>query len=145
MTLPRIFAIVNHLNVFNKGEHLLLHCRNNHAPKAISLIPHGYLTGERLSCIGTHCITHTRLATFFAPLRFGPADATLYVFCIKFFNKCKSLLSFNAILWYSERKSREDTMAAAKTPKCAANTKEGKKCKNSASGKSRFCATHKKK
>ena len=36
-------------------------------------------------------------------------------------------------------------MAASKTPKCAASTKEGKKCKNSASGKSRFCATHKKK
>ncbi len=29
--------------------------------------------------------------------------------------------------------------------KCAAKTKEGKKCKNVASGKSKFCATHKKK
>jgi len=28
--------------------------------------------------------------------------------------------------------------------KCAAKTKEGKKCKNAASGKSKFCATHKK-
>ena len=36
-------------------------------------------------------------------------------------------------------------MAAAKTPKCAAKTKEGKKCKNTASGKSKFCVTHKKK
>jgi hypothetical protein len=27
---------------------------------------------------------------------------------------------------------------------CAAKTKEGKKCKNSASGKSKKCATHKK-
>jgi len=36
-------------------------------------------------------------------------------------------------------------MAAAKTPKCVAKTKEGKKCKNTASGKSKFCATHKKK
>jgi hypothetical protein len=43
------------------------------------------------------------------------------------------------------KKRREDTMATAKTAKCAAKTKEGKKCKNSASGKSRFCATHKKK
>jgi len=36
-------------------------------------------------------------------------------------------------------------MAMAKTSKCAAKTKEGKKCKNTASGKSKFCATHKKK
>ena len=28
---------------------------------------------------------------------------------------------------------------------CAAKTKEGKRCKNSASGKSKFCASHKKK
>jgi len=36
-------------------------------------------------------------------------------------------------------------MAAAKTPKCAAKTREGKKCKNAATVKSKFCATHKKK
>jgi len=29
--------------------------------------------------------------------------------------------------------------------KCAAKTKEGKNCKNSASGKAKFCASHKKK
>ncbi len=32
-----------------------------------------------------------------------------------------------------------------KKAKCAAKTKEGKQCKNSASGKSKFCAAHKKK
>ena len=32
----------------------------------------------------------------------------------------------------------------AKKARCAAKTKEGKKCKNSASGKSKKCATHKK-
>ncbi len=34
---------------------------------------------------------------------------------------------------------------AAKKVRCAAKTKEGKKCKNNASGKSKFCAAHKKK
>ncbi len=28
--------------------------------------------------------------------------------------------------------------------KCAAKTKAGKKCKNTATGKSKFCASHKK-
>ncbi len=32
-----------------------------------------------------------------------------------------------------------------KKARCAAKTKEGKRCKNSASGKSKFCASHKKK
>ena len=32
-----------------------------------------------------------------------------------------------------------------KKAKCAAKTKEGKQCKNSAAGKSKFCAPHKKK
>lgn len=32
-----------------------------------------------------------------------------------------------------------------KKAKCAAKTKEGKKCKNTAVGKSKFCASHKKK
>jgi hypothetical protein len=36
-------------------------------------------------------------------------------------------------------------MVMVKKAKCAAKTKEGKACKNSASGKSKFCATHKKK
>ena len=38
-------------------------------------------------------------------------------------------------------------MAKAKAPKklrCASKTKEGKRCKNSASGKSKNCAAHKK-
>jgi len=35
-------------------------------------------------------------------------------------------------------------MAAAKKAKCAAKTKEGKNCKNTATGKSKFCASHKK-
>jgi hypothetical protein len=35
-----------------------------------------------------------------------------------------------------------ENMAKAK---CPAKTKEGKNCKNSASGKSKFCASHKKK
>jgi hypothetical protein len=36
-------------------------------------------------------------------------------------------------------------MATEKKVACAAKTKEGNKCKNSATGKSKFCATHKKK
>jgi hypothetical protein len=36
-------------------------------------------------------------------------------------------------------------MATAMKAKCAAKTKEGKQCKNSATGKSKFCASHKKK
>jgi hypothetical protein len=36
-------------------------------------------------------------------------------------------------------------MATAKKVRCGAKTKEGKQCKNTASGKSKFCATHKKK
>ncbi len=32
----------------------------------------------------------------------------------------------------------------AKKARCAAKTKEGKRCKNSASGKSKNCAVHKK-
>jgi hypothetical protein len=33
---------------------------------------------------------------------------------------------------------------SAKKVRCASNTKEGKRCKNSASGKSKSCAAHKK-
>ena len=36
-------------------------------------------------------------------------------------------------------------VAKAKKAKCAAKTKAGKKCKNYAAGKSKFCASHKKK
>ena len=36
-------------------------------------------------------------------------------------------------------------MATAKKVRCAAKTKEGKQCKNSVVGKSKFCASHKKK
>jgi hypothetical protein len=36
-------------------------------------------------------------------------------------------------------------MATAKKVRCCAKTKEGKQCKNTAAGKSKFCATHKKK
>ncbi len=36
-------------------------------------------------------------------------------------------------------------METVKKVKCAAKTKEGKPCKNTASGKSKFCAAHKKK
>jgi hypothetical protein len=36
-------------------------------------------------------------------------------------------------------------MATAKKAKCAAKTAAGTKCKNSATGKSKFCAAHKKK
>jgi hypothetical protein len=63
MTLPKIFAIVKHLDGFNKGAHLFLHSWNNHAPEAISLILHGCLRGEKLCGIGAHCIAHdpTRL------------------------------------------------------------------------------------
>ena len=32
-----------------------------------------------------------------------------------------------------------------KKARCAAKTKEGKKCKNSVAGKSKFCAVHRKK
>lgn len=34
--------------------------------------------------------------------------------------------------------------AKAKTVRCPAKTKEGKRCKNKASGRSKFCASHKK-
>ena len=36
-------------------------------------------------------------------------------------------------------------MAKAKKVKCAAKTTKGTKCKNTASGKSKYCTTHKKK
>lgn len=36
-------------------------------------------------------------------------------------------------------------MATVEKAKCAAKTKEGKQCKNTAVVKSKFCATHKKK
>jgi len=36
-------------------------------------------------------------------------------------------------------------MAKAKKVKCAAKTKAGKACKSFASGKSKYCASHKKK
>jgi hypothetical protein len=36
-------------------------------------------------------------------------------------------------------------MATLKKVKCAAKTTAGTKCKNTATGKSKFCATHKKK
>jgi len=36
-------------------------------------------------------------------------------------------------------------MAKAKKVRCSAKTKEGKSCKNTAIGKSKFCASHKKK
>jgi len=36
-------------------------------------------------------------------------------------------------------------MAQVKKAKCAAKTTKGTKCKNTVSGKSKFCATHKKK
>jgi hypothetical protein len=36
-------------------------------------------------------------------------------------------------------------MAKAKKAKCAAKTAAGKKCNNYAAGKSKFCASHKKK
>jgi len=42
-------------------------------------------------------------------------------------------------------KDKENNMATAKKAKCAAKTKEGKQCKNSAAGKSKFCSSHKKK
>jgi len=35
--------------------------------------------------------------------------------------------------------------AKAKKAKCAGKTKAGKKCKNYAAGKSKFCAAHKRK
>jgi hypothetical protein len=36
-------------------------------------------------------------------------------------------------------------MVKAKKVRCSAKTKEGKICKNTVSGKSKFCAAHKKK
>jgi hypothetical protein len=38
-----------------------------------------------------------------------------------------------------------EIMAKSKNVRCAAKTKQGKRCKNTASGKSKFCASHKKK
>jgi len=37
------------------------------------------------------------------------------------------------------------TKAKAKKVRCAAKTKEGKRCKKDAVGKSKYCATHRKK
>jgi hypothetical protein len=36
-------------------------------------------------------------------------------------------------------------MAKVKKVRCSAKTKEGKRCKNTASGKSKSCASHKRK
>jgi len=36
-------------------------------------------------------------------------------------------------------------MAKTKKVQCAAKTKEGKRCRKSAVGKSKYCATHRKK
>lgn len=44
-----------------------------------------------------------------------------------------------------KRKCATKAKAKVKKVKCAGKTKEGKKCKNYASGKSKFCASHKKK
>jgi hypothetical protein len=51
------------------------------------------------------------------------------------------------VYWFyaSSKKGGRRDMATVKKAKCAAKTKEGKACKNSASGKSKFCASHKKK
>jgi hypothetical protein len=53
----------------------------------------------------------------------------------------------NLVYWFyaSSKKGGRRDMATVKKAKCAAKTKEGKACKNSASGKSKFCASHKKK
>jgi len=44
-------------------------------------------------------------------------------------------------------KAKKKAVKAKKVKKvrCPAKTKEGKRCKNNASGKSKFCAAHKKK
>jgi hypothetical protein len=39
----------------------------------------------------------------------------------------------------------EETMATAKKAMCAGKTKQGRKCKKTAVGKSAYCATHKRK
>lgn len=44
----------------------------------------------------------------------------------------------------SKSKKGKCAPKAVKKLKCAAKTKEGKSCKNYASGKSKFCASHKK-
>jgi len=41
--------------------------------------------------------------------------------------------------------AKAKTKTAVKKVRCAATTKEGKKCKNMASGKSKNCSSHKKK
>jgi len=54
-----------------------------------------------------------------------------------------------SVVWYNNNKfqTREEDMAKtkAKKAKCAAKTKEGKRCKKDAVGKSKYCATHRKK
>jgi hypothetical protein len=52
---------------------------------------------------------------------------------------CYSLKRF---LFYNYQFCKGGIMA--KKAKCASKTKEGKKCKNFASGKSKFCSSHKK-
>jgi hypothetical protein len=50
------------------------------------------------------------------------------------------------VYWfYASSKKEEEEMATVKKARCVAKTKEGKACKNTASGKSKFCASHKKK
>ena len=50
----------------------------------------------------------------------------------------------------AKKKAAKKKVAKKKAPKaakvrCSAKTKEGKRCKNLVSGKSKFCASHKKK
>jgi hypothetical protein len=44
----------------------------------------------------------------------------------------------------AKKKAAPKKKVVAKKVPCCAKTKEGKKCKNMATGKSRFCSSHKK-
>jgi len=50
----------------------------------------------------------------------------------------------NCIIKLQKSTERRNNMARTKKPRCPAKTKAGKRCKNSASGKSKFCGSHKK-
>jgi hypothetical protein len=63
---------------------------------------------------------------------------------IELWNTCKIALAFKDIYAILIAKLNEEGGNMAKA-KCAAKTTKGKKCKNPASGKSKYCVTHKKK
>ena len=44
---------------------------------------------------------------------------------------------------YAKKKAPKKKVAKKKHPRCSAKTKAGKRCKNYAAGRSKYCASHK--